>query len=85
MCCGKTNMKRIDLIVTEFPIINTNVCDAFWAIPAILLGIFLLKVVFKLPESWFSTATTIMGLTMTIFHRFFYGCVANGAIYSMKV
>ncbi len=51
----------------EFPIIHTNVWDAFWAIPAILLGIFLLKVLFKLPESWFSTAATIIGLILSIF------------------
>ncbi len=81
----------------EFPIIHTNFWDAFWAIPAILLGIFLLKVLFKLPESWFSTAATIIGLILSIFISHpgkltagifmgvFYGGAASGTIYSMKV
>lgn len=81
----------------EFPIIHTNVWDAFWAIPAILLGIFLLKFLFKLPESWFSTAATIIGLILSIFIShpgnlpagifmgFFYGGAVSGTIYSMKI
>ena len=76
----------------EFPTIHTNVWDALWAIPAILLGIFLLKVLFKLSESWFSTATTIIGLILSIFishpgnlpagvfRGFFYGGAASGTI-----
>lgn len=84
-------------MVTEFPIIHTNIWDAFWAIPAILIVIILLKYVFKLPESWFSTAATIIGLILSIFisHKgdlaagifmgFFYGGAASGTIYSMKI
>lgn len=81
----------------EFPIINTNIWDAFWAIPAILLGVLLLRLLFKLPESWFSTAATIIGLLLSIFIShpgnwpagifmgFFYGGAASGTIYSVKV
>jgi len=81
----------------EFPIIHTNVWNAFLAIPAILLGIFLLKVLLKLPESWFSTAATIIGLILSIFIShpgnllagifmvFFYGGAVLVTIYSMKV
>jgi len=89
--------KRIDVMWTEFPIIHTNIWDAFWAIPAILLGVLLLRALFKLRESWFSTAATIIGLVLSIFIShpgnlpagifigFFYGGAASGAIYSMKV
>lgn len=82
---------------TEFPTIYTNIWDAFWAIPAILVGILLLRVLFKLRESWFSTAATIIGLILSIFIShpgnlpagifmgFFYGGAASGAIYSLKV
>ncbi len=81
----------------EFPLIHTNIWDAFWAIPAILLCVLLLKLFFKLPESWFSTAATIIGLILSIFIShpgnwaagifmgFFYGGAASGTIYSMKV
>ncbi|WP_203247437.1 hypothetical protein [Sporosarcina beigongshangi] len=82
---------------TEFPVIHTNIWDAFWAIPAILLIILLLRVLFKLPESWFSTVATFIGLILSIFIShpgnlpagifmgFFYGAAASGTIYSMKV
>ena len=81
----------------EFPVIHTNIWDGLWAVPAILLGIVLLRLFFKLPESWFSTAATIIGLLLSIFisHRgnlfagifmgLFYGGAASGTIYSIKV
>ena len=81
---------------TEFPNIHTNIWDALWASPAILLGILLLRVLLKLPE-WFSTAATIIGLILSIFIShpgnvpagifmgIFYGGAASGTIYSMKV
>lgn len=81
----------------ELPLIHTNIWDAFWAIPAILLGIVLLKFLFKLPESWYSTAATIIGLILSIFIShpgnlpagifmgLFYGGAASGTIYSVKV
>ena len=82
---------------SEFPTIHTNVWDAIWAIPAILVVIILLKLFFKLNESWLSTAATATGLILSIFisHRgnlpagifmgFFYGGAATGTIYSVKV
>lgn len=81
----------------ELPNIHTNIWDALWAIPAILVVIILLKLFFKLPESWLSTAATAIGLILSIFisHRgnlpagifmgFFYGGAATGTIYSVKV
>jgi hypothetical protein len=84
-------------MLNEFPTIHTNIWDAFWAIPVILIVILLLKVIFKLPESWFSTVATITGMILSIFisHRgnlaagifmgFFYGAAASGTIYSFKV
>ncbi|WP_255452360.1 hypothetical protein [Sporosarcina sp. ANT_H38] len=89
--------KRIDVMWDEFPLIHTNIWDAFWAIPVILLGVLLLKYFFKLPERWFSTASTVIGLILSIFIShpgnlaagifmgFFYGGAASGTIYSMKV
>lgn len=81
----------------EFPVIHTNIWDAVWAIPVILVVIILLKVLFKLPETWFSTAATVTGLILSIFIShpgnliagifmgFFYGGAASGTIYSMKI
>ena len=53
--------------MNEFPMIHTNIWDAFWAIPVILLGVFLVKVLFKISENWFSTVATIIGLVLSIF------------------
>ncbi|MHA6260918.1 hypothetical protein ACXYMX_13615 [Sporosarcina sp. CAU 1771] len=81
----------------EFPTIHTNIWDAFWAVPVIILVIVVLKLFFKLPESWISTVATITGLLLSVFisHRgnlaagifmgFFYSGAATGTIYSMKV
>lgn len=81
----------------EFPVIQTNIWDAVWAIPVILVVIILLKILFKLPETWLPTAATVTGLILSIFIShpgnliagifmgFFYGGAASGTIYSMKV
>lgn len=81
----------------EFPIIHTNIWDAVWAIPLLLGIVLLLRILFKLPEVWFSTTTTVSGLIVSIlishpgnlaagiFMGFFYGGAASGTIYSMKV
>ncbi|WP_438314333.1 hypothetical protein [Sporosarcina sp. FA9] len=82
--------------MNELPTIHTNIWDAIWAIPAILLVLIILKTIFKLSESWFSTVATATGLFLSIFisHRgnlpagifmgLFYGSAAMGAIYSVK-
>jgi len=82
--------------VTEFPTIHTNIWDAFWAIPVIIILIIVLKLLIKLPESWFFTVATIGGLILSVFisHRdnfpagvfmgFFYSGAAMGTIYSAK-
>lgn len=84
-------------MLNEFPVIHTNIWDAVWAIPVILVVIILLKVLFKLPETWFSTAATVTGLILSIFIShpgnliagifmgFFYGGATSGTIYSMKI
>ena len=83
-------------MLTEFPVIHTNIWDAFWAIPVIVVVIILMKVFFKLPSSWLSTVAVVIGLVISIFIShpgnlsagifmgFFYGGAAIGAIYSMK-
>ncbi|MBE1555338.1 hypothetical protein [Sporosarcina limicola] len=81
----------------ELPVIHTNIWDALLAVPIILIIVFLLRMFFKLSESWFSTAATAAGLVLAIFisHSgnlpagifmgFFYGGAASGTIYSLKV
>lgn len=83
--------------MNEFPMIHTNIWDAFWAIPVIVLGVFLVKVFFKISENWVSTVATIIGLVLSIFIShpgnlpagifmgIFYGGAASGTIYSLKV
>lgn len=84
-------------MLNEFPIIHTNIWDAFWAIPVILIVIIMLYIIFKIPETWFSTVATITGLILSVFIShpgnlaagvfmgFFYGAAATGVIYSMKL
>ena len=84
-------------MLNEFPVIHTNIWDAFWAIPVIIIVISLMKVIFKLSETYFSTAATVIGLALSIFIShpgnlaagifmgFFYGGMASGTIYSMKI
>lgn len=84
-------------MLNEFPVIHTNIWDAVWAIPVILIVIIFLYIFFKLPETWFSTVATITGLILSIFIShpgnvpagifmgFFYGGAATGTIYSMKL
>ena len=83
-------------MLTEFPVIHTNIWDAFYAIPIIVIAIILIKMFFKLPSSWLSTVAVVIGLAISIlishsgnlsagiFMGFFYGAAAMGAIYSMK-
>ncbi|WP_210470682.1 holin [Sporosarcina sp. 6E9] len=83
-------------MLTEFPVIHTNIWDAIWAIPVIVVAIILIKVFLKVPSSWLSTVAVIIGLAISIFisHSgnlsagifmgFFYGGAAIGSIYSMK-
>ena len=84
-------------MLNEFPVIHTNIWDAFWAVPTILLVVILLKVFLKLRETWFSTAATVTGLILSvfishpdnltagIFMGFFYGSASAGTIYSAKL
>lgn len=90
-------LKRIGLMLYEFPTIHTNIWDAVWAIPVILIVIILFHIFLKLPETWFSTVATVTGLILSvfishpgnlsagIFMGFFYGVAATGTIYSMKL
>lgn len=83
-------------MLTEFPIIHTNIWDAVWAVPVILLIVLIAHWVFKVPESWVSTVATVFALLLSIFisHRgdlsagifmgFFYSGAAIGTVYSLK-
>lgn len=83
-------------MITEFPVIHTNLWDAIWAVPAVLIVILLARWIFRLPASWISTVATAAALILSIFisHRgdlsagifmgFFYSGAALGIIYSVK-
>ena len=68
-------------MLTEFPIIHTNIWDAIWAIPVIVIVIILIKVFFKIPSSWLSTVAVVIGLIIIHLHQplgklisgYFYG------------
>lgn len=78
------------------PIIQTNVWDAVWAIPLILLTLLLLKMFVGLRASWLSAVATGMGLIISIFIShpgnlaagifmgLFYGGAVVGVIYSFR-
>ena len=84
-------------MMNEFPTIHTNIWDAVWAIPVILIVIILFYIFLKLPETWFSTVATVTGLILSIFIShpghlaagifmgLFYGAAATGTIYSIKL
>ncbi|WOV87741.1 hypothetical protein QWT69_01065 [Sporosarcina oncorhynchi] len=83
-------------MLTEFPIIHTNIWDAVWAIPVLLVIVLVAHWVFKVPESWLSTVATVFALVLSIFisHRgnlsagifmgFFYSGATIGTVYSLK-
>lgn len=84
-------------MLNEFPVIHTNIWDAFWAIPVILVVIIIFYFIFKVSETWFSTIATVTGLILSIFIShpgnlaagifmgLFYGAAATGTIYSLKI
>jgi energy-coupling factor transporter transmembrane protein EcfT len=83
-------------MLTEFPLIHTNVWDAFWAIPVILFFLLIAKFLMKVPTSWLSTVATVVALFISIFIShpgnlsagifmgFFYSGAALGFIYSTE-
>jgi hypothetical protein len=83
-------------MLTQFPVIHTNIWDAFWAIPVIVIVVIAIKAFFKLSTAWLSTVATVLGLFISIFIShpgnlaagifmgFFYGGAALGSIYSLR-
>ncbi|PID14716.1 hypothetical protein CSV63_11525 [Sporosarcina sp. P34] len=81
-------------MLTEFPVIHTNVWDAIWGVPVVLIVVLIIKWLFKLPPAWLSTVATVVALAMSIFIShpnnlsagifmgFFYSGAAMGIIYS---
>lgn len=90
------NKKRTDSMFTEYPIIHTNIWDAIWAVPVVLLIVLVAKWLFRVKSSWLSTVATIAALILSVFisHRgnlaagifmgVFYSGAAIGVIYSVK-
>ncbi|WP_313237085.1 hypothetical protein [Sporosarcina ureae] len=83
-------------MLTEFPVIHTNVWDAIWGVPVVLVVVLIAKWLFKLPPSWLSTVATVVALAISIFIShpknlsagifmgFFYSGAAMGVIYSTQ-
>ena len=81
---------------TETPVIHTNMWDALWAVPVVLLIVMAAKWLFGVRSSWLSTVSTVAALLLSIFvsHRgdlsagifmgFFYSGAAMGVLYSIK-
>ena len=88
--------ERNDFMLTEFPVIHTNIWDAIWAIPVIVVVVLMIKAFFKVPGAWLSTVATVVGLVLSIFIShpgnlsagifmgFFYGGAAFGFMYSVR-
>ena len=83
-------------MLTEFPVIHTNVWDAMWGVPVVLAVVLIAKWLFKIPLTWLSTVATVVALSLSIFIShpknlsagifmgFFYSGAAMGIIYSTK-
>ncbi|MCM3744450.1 hypothetical protein M3193_09865 [Sporosarcina luteola] len=83
-------------MLNEYPIIHTNIWDALWAVPVVLLIVLVAKWLFGVHSSWLSTVATAAALILSIFisHRgnlaagifmgFFYSGAAIGVLYSVK-
>src|SRR4051794_29692129 len=86
--------ERNDFMLTQFPVTHTNIWDAIWAIPVIV--VLVMKVFFKLSMAWLSTVATVVGLVLSIFNShpgnlsvgifmgFFYGSAVFGFMYSVR-
>lgn len=82
--------------MTEFPIIHTNVWDALWAIPVIIILLLILKFLVHVPSKYIPTCATLIGLFISIFIShpdnlsagifmgFFYSAAAIGTYASIK-
>lgn len=80
----------------EFPVIHTNVWDAMWGVPVVLIVALIAKWLFKVPLTWLSTVSTVVALGLSIFIShpkslsagifmgLFYSGAAMGMIYSTK-
>lgn len=83
-------------MLTEFPVIHTNIWDAVLAIPLILVLMMIIKALWGLSQTWISTVATVLGLLISIFIShpgnlsagifmgLFYGAAAIGLIYSFR-
>ncbi len=82
--------------MTEFPIIHTNIWDAIWAIPVIMVAVILLKIFIHIPSKHIPFCATLVGLFISVFisHRhslsagifmgFFYSAAAIGTYATLK-
>ena len=96
---GETTTKNLhkgDSLMTEFPIIHTNVWDAVWAIPVIMIVIIVLKVLLSISSKHIPVSATVIGMIISIFIShpqnlsagifmgFFYSAAAIGTFASLK-
>lgn len=83
-------------MLSEFPIIHTNVWDAIWAVPVTIAVVLAARWLFRVNPAWLSTVATATALILSIFishpHSlsagifmgFFYSGAAMGVLYSLK-
>ena len=83
--------------MTEFPIIQTNIWDAIWAIPVIMILVVVLKLFVHIPSKHIPFLATVLGLFISVFisHRenisagifmgFFYSAATLGTYTSLKL
>jgi hypothetical protein len=93
---GIVRPKGADAVLSEFPVIHTNIWDTFWAIPTIIILTWIVRKIFQVKPAYVSTVATLFGLAISIFisHRhnlsagifmgFIYGGVAVGTVASLK-
>ena len=83
-------------MVTEFPLIHTNVWDSIWAVPVIIIVTEIVKKVLPIKPQYVSAVATTIGLFISIFIShphdlsagifmgFFYSAAAIGSYASLK-
>lgn len=83
-------------MMTEFPIIHTNVWDSLWAVPLIIITTEIVKKLLPIRAEYVSKVATSIGLIISIFishpHNlsagifmgFFYSGAAIGSYASLK-
>lgn len=83
-------------MLTDLPIIHTNIWDAIWGVPLVLILVLAAKWFLRMPPSWLGTLSTVLALILSIFIShpgdlsagifmgLFYSGAVMGIIYTTK-